>query len=257
MTSTIKKLDLFDANCMLGPLVAPKEGFPQTTAELLEVMDSFGIAEVLVYASESKEYHPAYGNSALLEAIAHVDRIHAMWVMMPSHTTEFPDEQQLVEEMLSRGVKAARIFPGPDRHNISLKEWCSGNLLRSLERKAIPLFIDLDQLDWDAVHELCNTYSKLPLVLTNVGYRSDRFLYPLWEKFNNLHIELSHYFGHRAIETLTDRFGAQRLLFGTGLPYYTPASAIGMLSYAKISESDKRQIAGDNLRHLLGRTGGS
>ncbi len=51
------------------------------------------------------------------------------------------------------------------------------------------------------------------------------------------------------------RFGAERLLFGTRLPYFTPGSAIGMLSYAGISEAERTRIAGDNLRNLLARVG--
>ncbi len=255
MTSDIKKLHLFDANCMLGRIIAPKEGFPATVEELLKVMDDFEIAEALVYSSLSKEYHPADGNRILLDEIADVGRLHAMWVVMPSHTGEFPSEEELVAEMLSKNVRAARVFPGPDRHNFSLKQWCSGKLLRALQNKAVPLFIDLDDFQWDTVHELCDGYPKLPLVLTNVGYRSDRFLYPLLEKFDNLHVELSNYCAHGAIATLAERFGAQQLLFGTRLPYFTPAATVAMLNYADIKEADKRLIGGENLRNLLKKVG--
>jgi len=251
MSSPIPQLRLFDANCMLGRVISPAEGFPETVEELLEVMDRFEIAEALVYASHSKEYHPAYGNQLLLEELAGVDRLHAMWVLMPSHTGEFPDEEQLVQQMLSRGVKAARVFPGAEHHNFSMRRWCSGKLLGALASKRIPLFVDLEQIDSDALYELCEAYPAMPLVVTNVGYRSDRLLYPLCAKFDNLYIELSFYFGHRAVETVAQRFGAERLLFGTGLPYRTPPSAIGMLSYAKIAEADRRRVAGDNLRRLL------
>ena len=256
MSNQISRFKLFDSNCMLGRIIAPKEGFPLTVEQLLEVMDSFEIAEALVYHSLSKEYHPADGNPALMEEIAHTERLHPMWVLMPSHTAEFPDEEELVEEMLSRNVKAARVFPHPDQHNFSMTEWSSGKLLRSLQSKAIPLFVDQEEIDWNTVDEICDKHPELPLVLTNVGYRANRFLYPLWEKHNNLHIELSNYCGHAGIEELTGRFGAQRLLFGTRLPYFTPATAIAMLSYARISESDKRLIAGDNLRNLFQRVGG-
>ena len=76
-------------------------------------------------------------------------------------------------------------------------------------------------------------------------------MYPLFEKYAGFHIELSNYCGHRGIEELVRRFGAKRLLFGTRLPYFTPGSAIGMLGYADVSEAERKQIAGDNLRRLL------
>ena len=39
----IENLELFDANCMLGRIIAPKPGFPLSVDELLAVMDDFGI----------------------------------------------------------------------------------------------------------------------------------------------------------------------------------------------------------------------
>jgi hypothetical protein len=247
----IEDLRLFDANCMLGRIIAPKEGFPLSVEELLSVMDDFQIAEALVYHAMSKEYHPRDGNRVLLDEIAGTGRLHPTWVVMPSHTGEFPPEDRLVQEMLAAGVRAARVFPHADSHNFSLSPWVCEKLLGSLERSRIPLFVDQEQIDWDTVHELCQRYAGLPLVLTNVGYRVNRFLYPLWQEFRNLHVELSSYCGHRGIEEVVERFGAERLLFGTRLPYFTPGSAIGMLSYAAISDADRKRIAGGNLRNLL------
>lgn len=253
-----KDLQLFDSNCMLGRIIAPKPGFPLSVKELLKVMDDFDIAEALVYHAMSKEYHPADGNQVLLESldeIAQADRLHAQWVVMPSHTAEFPDERELVERMVARGIRAARVFPHPESHNFSLSHWVSGKLLQELESRRVPLFLDQEQIGWDTVHDLCGRYPKLPLVLTNVGYRVNRLLYPLLEKFQNLYVELSSYCGHRAIEAIVERFGAQKLLFGTRLPYFTPGAAVGMLRYAEISDSDRKRIGGDNLRKLLGRVG--
>ncbi len=249
--SPIQKLDLFDANCMLGRLIRPEPGFPLSVEALLAVMDDFEIAEALVYHSLSKEYHPAEGNALLMDEIAEAGRLHPAWVVMPSHTAELPDEEELIGQMLLRNVRAARVFPHPDSHNVPLKPWAADRLLRALQGERIPLFVDREELDWDTVQRLCADYPALPLVLTSVGYREDRFLYPLWEQFDNLYIDLSMYCGHGAVEEVVRRFGAERLLFGTRLPYFTPGSAIAMLSYAGISRSDKRLIAGDNLRGLL------
>lgn len=255
IAKTIEQFNLFDSSCMVGRTCVSEPGFVHTAGELLSVMDEVGIKEALVYHSFGKEYEPAYGNKALAEEIADTSRLHPVWVVEPSWTGEFEDEDQLVKNMLSSGVKAARIFPAADFRNFSLKKWCSGRLLGALEDKSIPLFIDVGQIEMDTVFELCTDYPKLPIVLASVGYRHNRMLYSLWEKFENLYTELSVYYVHRGIEELVKRFGPQRLLFATSLPYYTPAAAIGMLSYARISDCDKKLIAGDNLRALLEKVG--
>ena len=57
------------------------------------------------------------------------------------------------------------------------------------------------------------------------------------------------------IEAFCRRFGAGRLLFGTGIPFWVPASVVSAVSYARISWDEKALIAGDNLRGLLGEVG--
>ena len=52
-------------------------------------------------------------------------------------------------------------------------------------------------------------------------------------------------------QEITRRFGAKRLLFGSGLPVTEAGTSIAQIAYADISDADKRLIAGDNLRALL------
>jgi hypothetical protein len=247
----VKKIKFFDCNCTLGRVSVSKPGFPHSPSQLLEVMNHFGIDEAFIYHAAAKESHPADGNKSLLREIKISKRLHPQWVLLPSHTGEFSGENEVVKKMLSLGVRAARIFPHQERGNFSISDWCAGNLLAALSRKRVPLFIDFDEINWETVHNICERYPNLPLVLTNVGYRIDRYLYPLFERFRNLYIEISGYCSAGGIEETVRRFGAKKLLFGTRLPFFTPAAAVSMVLYSKISDSEKRLIAGENLRRLL------
>jgi predicted TIM-barrel fold metal-dependent hydrolase len=51
---------------------------------------------------------------------------------------------------------------------------------------------------------------------------------------------------------MTEQVGAERLLFGTGFPSSDMMPAITMLTYAEISDSDRRLIASGNLDRLIG-----
>jgi predicted TIM-barrel fold metal-dependent hydrolase len=64
-------------------------------------------------------------------------------------------------------------------------------------------------------------------------------------------IEISGYQPHRAIEEIAQRFGARRLLFGSGLPVFEPGSAVAMVTYAELPQDQKQMIAGGNLESLL------
>jgi predicted TIM-barrel fold metal-dependent hydrolase len=50
-----------------------------------------------------------------------------------------------------------------------------------------------------------------------------------------------------------ERFGAERILFGSRLPLYTPGAPLAVLLTARVPDSAKRAIAGGNLRRLLQR----
>jgi predicted TIM-barrel fold metal-dependent hydrolase len=71
----------------------------------------------------------------------------------------------------------------------------------------------------------------------------------------NLHLELSGYWLHRGIEYLTEGWGAARLLFGSNWPHLGQHATIATLRTAEIRESDRRKIAGENLRRLIGWRG--
>jgi predicted TIM-barrel fold metal-dependent hydrolase len=242
---------LFDCNAVLGPLTAAVTRDLPTASELLAEMDRVGIARSLVYHSLAREWHAPTGNEKLLNAVADSERLEPCWVLLPPATGEMLPPEELLRQMQASGVHAARLFPGPDTHNFSLAAWCSGTLLAVLEEARVPTFMDLDQTDWETLADLLDRHPHLPIVLTNVSYRIDRYLYPLWERHGNLFVELSSYQGQNAIEAVCERFGAERLLFGTNLPEFEAGPTIAHLAYAEISEPTRSAIAGGNLEGLL------
>jgi predicted TIM-barrel fold metal-dependent hydrolase len=87
--------------------------------------------------------------------------------------------------------------------------------------------------------------------LTNLHYNCARNLYPLLAKFENLYVETIGFKVYGGIEDVCEKFGAGRLLFGTGAPKYAGSGAVGMITYAGISDAEKRMIASGNLERIL------
>ena len=242
----------FDCYCALGHLTAPTFGqeFP-TVADLLTAMDHAGIDEALVYAAPALEYDPPAGNQFLMEAIGGHPTLHPCWVLLPPATHEFPPPDELVTQMAREGVRAARLAPGATANNFSMAEWSVGPLLAALARAKVPLFINLADVSWTDIAAMLTHHPELPLILTGVTYRIDRFLYPLWEQHNTLYVELSGYQGLHAVETTVGRFGPDRLLFGTNQPRFAAGSAVATVAYAQVDETARGAIAGGTLRRLL------
>ena len=94
-------------------------------------------------------------------------------------------------------------------------------------------------------------HPRLPVIATNVSYHHNRFTYPLFERYDNIYVETSRYFGFCVFENVVSRFGSGHILFGTNMPQYTGTSAVSHLTYADIPREDKEAIAGGTLKKLL------
>jgi len=242
----------FDCSCSVGIRNIVEPGSFYSTGDLIKKMKHYGIGKALVYHSMGRENDPQTGNGMLTEEIKGHPELEPVWVVMHHHTDEFPVPAKAAEQIKKAGVRAVRMFPSDRDQGYSMSEWNCGELFGMLEEYRIPLFIGLDQISWDGIHSLCCVHPKLPVILTDVGYRCNRNLYASFERFENLYIETYGYKVHRGIEEICGRFGAHRLVFGSGMPVYSGGAAVTMISYAEISPEEKLMIAGGNLEKLLG-----
>lgn len=254
----METLRYFDCNCRIGRRNIPHPLEFHSPERLVEEMKYFNIIEALVYHSLAREYSARTGNEKLLEEIKPYTQLHPCWVVVPHYTGEMLPPKEIIKEMINKGVKVVRLFPAESDNRFSLADWCSGEFLSLLETYRIPVlielpgFLDIKGTNWEEVRSVCDNYPELPIILCGTNYyRFNRFLYPLLEKFSNLYCETSGYQAHRGLEEIANKYGANRLIFGSNMPVYTPGPAVMMLTYANLSFKEKELIAGKNLRRLL------
>ena len=241
-----------DCNCMIGKRTSLPCFGPQDTAQIKSILVGNGIKRALVYHSLSIEYHPIEGNSMLLKEISGDDFFIPVWTVMPNHTGEFLMCEDLKHEIARNGIKALRLAPSAGQLNYSISEWSMGEIYKLVQELGLPLMIDSDQIGWDELYGLLNRYPGINVILTKVGYRSARYLYPMMDKCKNLFMDISMYKNHMGIEHLCRKFGSRRLLYGTAMPIFSPGSAKALILNADIAIEDKRNIAGNNILRLIG-----
>jgi hypothetical protein len=242
-------LRFFDCNCQVGRFSAPEPGQPTEAGSVGAALKRAGVSRALCFSSLANEYSVAAGNLAVSEAASKAEWMEPCWVAMPHHTGEVPPPGDLLSEMGRHGVRAVRLFPA--LQGWLLTDYGAGELLAALEAARIPALLDFDQTSWDQVHQLCSSHPGLPLVILRPGYRIDRAVYPLLELHPNLRLDIGGYQVHRGIEEISRRFGPDRLLFGTGLPFIDPGAAVAMVTYADLPPEQKQAIAAGNLESLL------
>lgn len=235
--------DIFDANVYVGHS-GINGALALEAPELLLEMDRFAIKRALASHFVSHEYDAVEGNRAL-------DRdANPRFVPAWSSSTDAAS----LADIEPRAPRAVRLWFGVFHHNFSSAAWCAGQLLDYLQEHNVLTVISRPELEWDAVATLLENFPRLKVLLLDVGYRSDRYLFPLLKRFPNLCFDSSTYVAHRQLECYLEQFGPDRIVFGSRLPLYTPAAALMALGTARVSDSSRLAVAGGNLRRLIGES---
>jgi predicted TIM-barrel fold metal-dependent hydrolase len=240
----------FDCSCVIGRRRIINPGSYHDTNELVRKLKYYGIEGALAYHSMAREYSPSIGNQMLLEEISSLPFFKGVWVIMPHHTGEFPEPPVLREEMKKNNIKAVRMFPSGQGYTFS--EWCCGDLFGMLEECRIPLMMGVREATYSELYDVMFAHPEMRVILTDLYYSACRNLYPLLKKFEHIYVETIGYKIFGGIEEFCRLFGADRLVFGSGMPVYSGGSATGMINYARISDEEKHKIASGNLERLLG-----
>ncbi|MDZ7332383.1 MAG: amidohydrolase family protein [candidate division KSB1 bacterium] len=250
------QLKYIDCYAAVGKWTGKDFEAPWTIDQMLSDMERCLIHGALVYTHLARELQPSVGNQMVLDICHRFPRLIPCWVVLPHQCDEAPPGPKLVQEMLEKGVKAAKLFP--KLHRFPLKDPVMDLLFNSLQDAGIPVIFDrgehepeAQQIDWDDIHWICTNYPRLNVILHGVRWEATRHLLPLLKRFPHLYCEFSNHQGNRIIEFLVKEIGADQLLFGTQMMQKSPGAAKAFIDYADISLEHRKKIAHENLARLL------
>ena len=244
-------LRFFDVNIAVGrprnePLFEPLT----TPGDLKALLDEKGLQGALIWYWAQSEGHPESGNALIEPFRKATENLTICWSILPPLTDEQGD---VLERMRQANVKAVRLFPQSHRYPMNRVAW--GDLLGTLSDCRVPVLLSLENgCGWDHIYSLLDDYPNLTCILCDTGtWSMDRLFYPLLDRFPNVHIETSMVsITDGGVEATASRFGASRLVFGSGFPRrYVEAAAL-QLAHADLAEDDRQSIAADNIQRLLG-----
>src|SRR5919198_1365229 len=175
------------------------------TAGLVEEMDRFAIRNAVVSHLTAEEYDVEEGNRALQRDL--VPRFTPAWAALPDRAS--------LDALPARRPVAVRLTPAVTQHNFSLAPWSVAALFEYLEAEFVITLIARADIEWDRLVEILTSFPRLRVVLLDIGYRSDRYLFPLLDRFPGLHVDSATYLAHRQLESFIERRGPDRVLFGS------------------------------------------
>lgn len=247
-------LRFLDVNCFIGPWPNRPRDADVSAAGLLRKMDEVGIAEACPFHAVARDHSLTEGNRALIDDVAGCERLHPVWIVSPHHTGECLGPEKLVEAMKRHDVRLARISFGSSQYVPRLDLFLFGRLFGALADARVPLLLSVHDIGAVPFAQIAEALTKWPglrivLAVPKVTFH-DRWFYALWDAFDTFHVELSGYQVLGGIQAVTERFGPDRLVYGSRYPYFTPLQSMLQVIYGEVDDDAKRAIAGDTMRRV-------
>jgi len=250
---------IVDVNAYLGHFAFRRLRY-NTTSSLLALMDSKHIDKAVVSSAGAITYRNAQaGNEDLAKEVhGHSDRLIPFAVINPFYAG-WQDDLRICREQF--GMKGLRLYP--KWHNYQLSSPCCKELMDAATERgmviSIPIRVeDNRQRSWllnvpdvplEEIIELVKTHPKAHFILLNgIGYTRC----PLGRKNNglpsNYSIGLSRLSATLANELgqIITNLGAERIMFGTGMPFNYPDPALVKLEVLDASKANKEKIRSQN-----------
>lgn len=258
-------MKIIDCNCCIGYstvnhqivnhenyIITEKVKQAENADELLDEMNFCGIDSAIVFHQTMFDVSPDYGNRKIVEEVRkYPGKLLPSWTILPSITDEEFSSDRFLKEMKGCGVKSIRAYP--DRNRYFLNSRTMGEQLQKIISCNIPVFLS-PQSGWGYLYDVLEEFPKLTVVIHNYGlWGSDRYLFPLFNEYPNVYMETSDYQTLGGIENTVNKFGSERLLFGSNFPVNNMGGPIATLLGSNISLSNKENIAFRNIERMLER----
>lgn len=258
-------MKIIDCNCCIGLgavnriivnhenyLVYEKVKQAPTAKDVIDEMDYCGVSKAMVYHQAMIDVDPDYGNKKIIEEVnPYSDRLMPTWTILPPITESQFMPEILIDDMRKNNIRALRAYPEWNRY--FLNAITMGELLEMLADRKIPLFLSPDK-EWGFTFNVLEEFPSLTVIITNYGlWGSDRYFFPLVKTYENVYIDTSDYQVLGGYENFVNRFGSERLIFGSNYPMDNIGGVLTTMVGSGISSGDIENIAYKNFERLMKR----
>jgi predicted TIM-barrel fold metal-dependent hydrolase len=242
---------IIDGHCHMG--YYPNFNIPKNDAEgMLISMNTLGINYACVAAMCSIGPDYKYGNDMVADAISrYPDRFIGYVTVNPNYEDDMKNE---LDRCFARnGFKAIKIHPANHGHSIDSKRY---HIVYETgeERQCHILIHTWGRQDVALLKKIASQYPRANFIMGHSGgdVRAMEDIIDIVNSSDNVYADLAisiNYEGN--VEWLVKEMGSKRVLYGSDMPFFDPRPNFGRVAMADISEDEKRDILGLNMKKLL------
>jgi uncharacterized protein len=243
---------IFDLRIFLGESF---DSARQDVSEALFGMDALGIEMALACPFRPLSYNLEQANQKLAATIRSEDRLLGAARIDPWQPGAADNLRRSFESL---GLRALFLHPWEEHFRADLERL--DPLMEVAAAYQYPVLV-MSGYPWVSealqVLKLALRWPEVPIVMTNGGQinisglgQADASL--ALRTAPNLYIDTAGIYRQDFIEETAQEFGAERILFGSGSPYFDQRYEIKRVLVAKLPEQDLRDMQGGNAVRLLG-----
>lgn len=227
---------------------------PRNNAEgMLESMDALGVDTACVTAHSSIGPDYRFGNDIVMDAVQrYPGRFLGYATVNPNYADDMKNE--LGRCLQVEGMKGIKLHPSMHGCPIDYKNYHTA--YETAEEKGYPVLIHVWGLD-DVmkVDKLAGQYPNAKFIMGHAGAEIPAMAYAVdvVARCANAYVDLALSMVYEGnVEWLVREMGSHKVLYGSDMPFFDPRPAFGRVVMADMSDEDKRNVLGLNMKRLLG-----
>ncbi|MCL2527543.1 MAG: amidohydrolase family protein [Defluviitaleaceae bacterium] len=244
-------LEVIDAHAHIGNVNIFNN--PRNMAEdMIANMDALGVASACISALAAIQGDYKRGNDITIDAVTrYPGRFHGFVVINPSYTDDIVHELERclkVDDM--RGIKIH-----PAGHGFMPDHKYYNAVYETADKYSLPVLIHTwGSMDVAAVGNIAPRYPNANLIMGHSGAdsRGMEAAIDLVNKYDNVYGDLAISLAYEGnVEWFVKEIGAEKVLYGTDMPFFSPSPNLGRVAMADISDAEKKNVLGLNIKKLL------
>ena len=245
----MKDLMFFDANCRVGDFGNANPG----VKELLSDMDYYGVDKALI-RHNGIPMAPLSTNQEIARMLREEDpdqRLTGAWCILPDSCDEIPEPDEFFRQMKENRIGAITL--SPFEHRYQPRRIVIGKIMDAAAERKVPVLLDAFAGQWDKMYDFLEIFPKNTFIyVENWGkWGSDRNIRPLLENYENFYFEIARYWVPEGVRALAEKYGAERILYGTNFPAGNQGNGMLQLKHSGLDDESIAKIAGKNLERIL------
>lgn len=237
----------------------PGNGFPPNTVEdLLAIMDGNGIDSIVTcapYSSIGKDRTYDDANRFLAKSISKAPGRIIGFLRVNPHLQDHA-LKSVEDGVKNQGFKGVKLHPRNEAFAINSEE-LAFPIAELASKLKVPILIHTGEPDTygfaqpTLVGDLADSFPDLTLIVGHMGKRlyEDAICVARW--FENIILETS-FRSHRDIARAVKRVGADRVAYGSDMPFGVPEIEMMKVRLSDITPEEKGLVLGDCMARILG-----